>query len=120
MYVFQVQLSTSGRWFYADYATFSIDSEYNNYTLRLSGYSGDAGDSLGLGHYGASFSTLDADNDRASSHHCAKDYQAGWWFNVCLHACLTCRYAEDFKWIYLSSWQSHGPIRAARMMIKSK
>ena len=38
--------STSGRWFYADYANFSLDSEDNKYAIRLSGFSGNAGDSL--------------------------------------------------------------------------
>ena len=45
-YVLQVQLNTTGIWYYADYATFSLDSEENKYAIRVSGFSGNAGDSL--------------------------------------------------------------------------
>ena len=127
-YCLQVQLSAIGGWYYADYANFSIDSESNNYTLRLSGFSGNATDSLtstsmsSTGNLdGMNFSTPDADNDR-SSDNCAQYNRGGWWFNDCFHACLTCHYNNKFYWFSLRHLSSDGIglLRAARMMIKSK
>src|SRR6218665_734320 len=121
-----MQLSRSGQWYYADYDTFSIDSESNKYTLHLSGYSGNAGDSLTNTSLRSSFfldgmyfSTFDNDNDRdVSNYNCAMSYGGGWWFNYCCQACLTCSYNSNaFRWI-LSSDRPY-TLRAARMMMKA-
>lgn|SRR6218665_481112 len=121
----KVQLDASGGWYYADYDTFYLDSEDNKYALRLSGYSGNAGDSLtntSLEFHGnMSFSTADQNNDRAKrrDYNCARRYEAGWWFNYCAEPCLTCPYGgNNFVWYHSDGWQSSGKLRAARMMIK--
>ncbi|XP_053386210.1 angiopoietin-1-like [Mercenaria mercenaria] len=55
---------------YAKYSKFKVGSESTNYTLEVSGYSGDAGDSLFKPsnnyriHNGMQFSTKDRDNDK--------------------------------------------------------
>lgn len=49
---------------YANYEMFRVKSEFEGYELQVSGYSGDAGDSLS-DHSGQKFSTLDVDNDDA-------------------------------------------------------
>jgi hypothetical protein len=122
----EVQLKTSGRWFYADYDNFSLDSVYDNATIHVSGYSGDAGDSLtntkvseGWFHDGMKFSTYDKDNDKSSSN-CAKNYNAGWWFNDCWMSCLTCEYGKNFAWVSLKHREKDGLLRAARMLIRKK
>lgn len=48
----------------ANYDLFKVKSEKEGYQLEVSGYSGDAGDSLST-HDGKKFSTYDADNDEA-------------------------------------------------------
>lgn len=123
----QVQINANGRWYYADYATFSLDSEANKYTIRLSGYCGNAGDSISNtsligGAYlnGNKFTTEDQDNDGSTSGNCGITWKAGWWFGDCYAGCLTCRYLIDFQWYIYDGWQTSGLLRAARMMIKIK
>ncbi|XP_062385188.1 microfibril-associated glycoprotein 4-like [Sardina pilchardus] len=70
---------------YAQYLSFSIDSEDDGYALRLSGHiNGGAGDSLSYVN-GRKFSTYDKDQDISSSN-CADLYDGGFWFNNCLYA----------------------------------
>src|SRR6218665_664268 len=123
-YFSQVQHNETGRWYYTEYANFSIDSESNKYALRLSGgFSGNAGDSLtniqagyGAYHGGMSFSTFDADNDK-SAINCAKRLGGGWWFNDCYNSCLSC-IQNNYLWYRLdpSSSSPRRP-REARMMM---
>src|SRR6218665_34011 len=115
----QVQL-VDGQVLYADYATFSLDCEANKYAIHVTGFSGNAGDALSnttvganWNHNGMSFSTPDADNDKASNN-CAEKYSAGWWFNNCWYSCLTCKYGGGgFLWYTKST------LPRARVMIKN-
>ncbi|KAL2086386.1 hypothetical protein ACEWY4_017445 [Coilia grayii] len=67
---------------YAQYPSFSIDSEDDGYKLHLSGYvDGGAGDSLSYVN-GYKFSTYDKDQDGSSSN-CADTYHGGFWFYSC-------------------------------------
>jgi len=106
----EIQEWSTNLWHSAEYWTFKIGDELNDkYRLEVSGYSGDAGDSLqyegdwngdGLfGHYyhnGMKFSTYDQDNDEYDYYNCA-DYRGGWWYNECYWACLTCD-SHDNEW----------------------
>ncbi|XP_066296744.1 angiopoietin-related protein 7-like [Branchiostoma lanceolatum] len=66
---------------FAEYSTFRVSGESDGYRLYISGFSGNAGDSLD--NNGGRFSTLDRDND-VSSVHCSQQYgQGGWWFRSC-------------------------------------
>jgi len=99
----EVQFTNDLLWLSAEYWSFKIGDELNaKYRLEVSGYSGDAGDSLqyegdwnGNGNFGSyyhngmKFNTIDQDNDRYTSN-CASVRGGGWWYNACLHACLTC------------------------------
>ncbi|XP_076805269.1 microfibril-associated glycoprotein 4-like [Clavelina lepadiformis] len=89
---------------YADYSSFSIESAENLYRLRVSGYSGNAGDSLAY-HNGHPFSTEDSDND-SSGGNCAtrRGGSQGWWFNNCSHSRL------NGVWMRQSSGSYHGII----------
>lgn len=125
----QMQLYTSGEWFYADYSTFYLDAETKHYAIHLNGFSGVAGDSLTnktispeLNHNGMSFSTTDADYDGGNDNTpCARTYSGGWWFNDCGWCCFTCAYSGQslMGWYSLAHLEPEGMLRAARMMITS-
>ncbi len=66
---------------YAVYSDFTIGSPGASYPLRVSGYSGTAGDSLSF-HSGSPFSTYDADHD-ASGSNCAVTFKGAWWYVAC-------------------------------------
>ncbi|XP_037073503.1 ficolin-2-like [Pollicipes pollicipes] len=67
---------------HAQYGSFSIADEADQYRLQLSAYSGDAGDSLTY-HSNQQFSTRDRDNDDGAGHHCAALYTGAWWYRAC-------------------------------------
>ncbi|KAI8510370.1 hypothetical protein Bbelb_112860 [Branchiostoma belcheri] len=76
---------------FAEYNTFRVGNAEHNYRLEVSGYQGNAGDSMTINN-GMSFSTIDKDNDvlRGScSQHRGK---GGWWFRACGSALLNGRY----------------------------
>ena len=123
-----MQQKTTELWFSAEYWLFQIGDEYwsfkigdernDKYRLEVSGYSGDAGDSLQyegdwngnerLGEYyhnGMKFSTFDQDNDLSIAN-CAYHVLGGWWHNSCFYACLTCRQSN-------TSWKTLQPFEEA-------
>lgn len=72
--------------------TVRVGPELEGYALHVSGYTGDAGDSLldasaRLTHNGMKFSTFDRDNDKGEGN-CAEAYGGGWWYNSCQKANL--------------------------------
>jgi len=82
-------------------------SEQSNYTLRVSGYSGNAGyDALSY-HDGMMFTTYDRDNDPYTdsryNNNCAVYYGGGFWYK----RCVLCRVngargvPGDFAWVGL-------------------
>uniref|UniRef100_A0A8C1ZTC4 Tenascin n=1 Tax=Cyprinus carpio TaxID=7962 RepID=A0A8C1ZTC4_CYPCA len=71
---------------YAHYSSFSIDNAKKHYTIRVSGYSGTAGDSLTY-HNGRPFSTRDRDPQPFITR-CAMSYRGGWWYKNCHEANL--------------------------------
>ena len=76
---------------YAQYDRFRVASEEKNFRLHISGYHGDAGDSLTTyyhSHDGMAFSTFDRDNDMRLYDNCAEYYGGGWWFNDCFESHL--------------------------------
>ena len=81
---------------YAEYDTFTVDDVINHYRLHVSGYRGDAGDSMSY-HDNMAFSTEDVDND-LHTRHCAAENKGGWWFNSC--------YSSALNGIYHTAWYS--------------
>ena len=72
--------SNTRNWYWAEYSTFRVLTEADNYKLQVSGYSGNAGyDALSY-HNGMMFTTYDRDNDPAPSN-CALIADAGFWYN---------------------------------------
>ncbi|XP_062571874.1 fibrinogen-like protein 1 [Saccostrea cucullata] len=82
---------------WAEYSKFSVEDHSNQYTLRVSGYTGTAGDSLTY-HNGMKFSTEDTDND-LNMRNCAAENRAGWWFNSC--------YLSNLNGVYHKGWYTH-------------
>ncbi|XP_078357384.1 microfibril-associated glycoprotein 4-like [Oculina patagonica] len=78
---------------YANYAVFKIDGRSTQYSLRVDGYSGTAGDSLSSAN-GMGFSTKDSDHDGNDTANCAEVSKAGWWFSNCYQALLTGPYSH--------------------------
>jgi ficolin len=70
---------------FAEYSTFKVNGESDEYRLSVSGYNGNCADSFS-NHNGWKFSTFDNDNDETSSGNCAVDYNGAWWYRAC-HAC---------------------------------
>ena len=63
---------------YARYSKFSVGPESTNFTLNVSGYSGNAGDSLSY-HNHRTFST----KDYGTAMDCALAYKGAWWYYNC-------------------------------------
>ncbi|XP_025102269.1 ficolin-1-B-like [Pomacea canaliculata] len=83
----------NGESHYAEYSSFSVGGPETNYRLTVSGYSGNAGDSM-ENHNSMSFSTYDRDNDK-DSYNCATRHQGAWWFNFCGNSNLNGLYKAD-------------------------
>ena len=109
------------------YWSFQIGDGLNDkHRLEVSGYSGDAGDSLqyesdwlGNGqfgfyyHNGMQFSTFDQDNDNNGGS-CASVRAGGWWYNNCYFACLMCDSSNN-QWVSMPGGYY---VVNSRMMIK--
>ncbi|XP_037785778.1 techylectin-5B-like [Penaeus monodon] len=73
------------RW--AKYSQFLVKSKASNYELRISGYSGNAGDAMSY-HNAMVFTTKDSPVHSV----CPEKHQGAWWYNNCLHANLNGQY----------------------------
>ncbi|XP_019623488.1 PREDICTED: ficolin-2-like [Branchiostoma belcheri] len=82
---------------YAEYDTFRVAGESDQYRLTVSGYSGPVARDGMKYNNGQKFSTKDRDND-ASSLHCSQRYgQGGWWWfgSGCGYSYLNGRYLRN-------------------------
>jgi hypothetical protein len=115
----EIQRSSSADWFFAEYSSFSVSSESTNFILRVSGYSGNAGDALAgstsVGNaQGMMFSTYDRDNDQQSGGNCADNpNHGGWWWNYCSWSNINMNFAGSWTVEHKGS-----DVIVARMMIK--
>ncbi|XP_048849910.1 tenascin isoform X2 [Brienomyrus brachyistius] len=82
----RVDLRSGSEAAYARYSSFSIDSARRHYAIKVSGYSGTAGDSMKY-HNGRPFSTRDRDPYPFITR-CAMSYRGGWWYKNCHEANL--------------------------------
>ena len=108
---------------FAKYSSFSVGPSHDQYRLNVSGYSGDANDSL-INHHGFRFSAWNADHEN-SSKHCAQVYIGAWWFHDCFSSHLNGEYIPDgispdhYYGIIWYNWKgSDTSLKAAKMMIK--
>ncbi|XP_048751141.2 ficolin-2-like [Ostrea edulis] len=71
---------------FAKYSSVKVSNESSNYTVEVSGYSGNIGDCFTVANEGKiqnmQFTTYDVDND-GSAANCAVVFKGGWWYNDC-------------------------------------
>ncbi|RUS81217.1 hypothetical protein EGW08_011011 [Elysia chlorotica] len=83
----RIDMTVDGQSVFAQYTSFRIEDETDNYRLRLGSYSGTVGEKthdFGLSyHDNSQFSTYDKDNDKNSAN-CAVLYPGGWWYKSCI------------------------------------
>ncbi|KAJ8377948.1 hypothetical protein AAFF_G00250110 [Aldrovandia affinis] len=82
----RVDLRAGAESAYAYYSFFYVEGHRRHYALRVSGYSGTAGDSMRY-HNGRPFSTRDKDPNPFITR-CATSYRGGWWYKNCHEANL--------------------------------
>ena len=95
---------------HANYSTFQVLDSSRKYQLNITGYSGNAGDSL-IYNSGMKFSTYDQDNDQSGGQ-CAVWYKGGWWYKACHYANPNGKYlsgttsvdAESVIWHSWKGW----------------
>jgi len=118
---FDLQSRSSSYWYHAEYSTFIVLTEADNYTLQVAGYSGNAGeDAFGYGHNGRIFSTYDRDNDRSPSENCAARSGGGFWHSNCYWRGVNgVRNNDgwDFEWAGLHGGKA---LRSSRMWLQCK
>lgn len=98
--------------FYADYTTFRLEDEAQDFSLVVDGFSGNIStDSLAAKHHGSPFSTYDRDNDLWEDGNCAVSNGGGWWFNRCYLTTFTApfptsadRSAKTIRWHNDKEW----------------
>ncbi|XP_063915242.1 microfibril-associated glycoprotein 4-like [Zophobas morio] len=82
---------------YAHYKVFVVGSENEGYVLKaVSGYSGDAGDSM-YWYSGMKFTTQDKDQDMRNNSNCAIDEHGAWWYNQCTRSNPTAMYLKKAR-----------------------
>ena len=107
---------------YATYSTFKVGNAVTKYTMFVSGYGGNAGDSLSS-HNRMKFSTKDQDNDRVGGN-CAVSYSGAWWYFHCHHSNLNGlyligshkSYANGVNWYHFK--RHHYSLKTTEMKVK--
>merc|ERR1719481_2191711 len=126
-YILRVELEAhNGTSTFAQYAHFSVDGEQDDFRMWVSGYSGNASDSLSA-HNGYKFSTVDRTNDEAPKCcPCAPAYGGGWWFYSCFESNLNGEYFTDpvdngyYRGIIWELWLGDYSLQSARMMVRPR
>ncbi|CAL4064709.1 unnamed protein product [Meganyctiphanes norvegica] len=109
---------------WAHYDHFVVHSEATRYTLEVSGYTGNAGDSFTY-QSGEKFTTIDVDNDQAEAN-CAYKFGGAWWHKSCHESNLNGRYlrgthisyADGIEW---KTWHGYNySLKGTTMMIRPR
>jgi len=114
---FDLQSRINNKWYYAEYSTFRVLTEADNYRLQVAGYLGNAGYDAFGNHDGLMFSTYDHDNDLWSLH-CAAQYGGGFWYIDCSYCNVNgARSTGYFSWRYLPGGDY---LQTSRMWLQCK
>ncbi|XP_071056995.1 fibrinogen-like protein 1 [Onthophagus taurus] len=104
---------------WAEYDSFKIGNEDENYQLKIGDYSGTAGDYLSR-HNNKNFSTFDKNNDVSCTRYIKK---TGWWFCECNDNNLNGFYYKEQSMrqdgVHWTRWKAVS-LRKAKMMVKPK
>jgi len=110
-----LQSRNNSRWYYAEYSTFIVQPESDNYRLEVSGYSGNTGHDAFSWQNDMMFTTVDRDNDLLSSMNCAAQRGGGNWYKTCCSCCVNSYYL--FMWTGLhGGWY----LQSSRMWLQCK
>jgi len=115
---FDLQSLDNGQWYWAEYTTFIVTSESNNYTLTVGGFTGNVySDAFGY-HNGSQFTTKDRDNDDLGGN-CALHNGGGFWNHKCGQASVTARrgVGDGFSWYFLTDNPSYYQLQTSRMWL---
>ena len=115
---FELLSSHNGNWYYAEYSTFRVLTEADNYSLQVAGYSGNARNALAYQN-GTMFSTHDRDNDQLMLNHCAQLRGGGFWYNGCAYCSVNGNrfMGYDFYWYGLPGGRE---LQTSRMWLQCK
>jgi len=117
---FDLQQNGTGNWYYAEYSTFRVLSEADNYKLQAGGFSGNASyDSFSQHHNGAQFTTFDRDNDLWSSNNCAESLGYGFWYYNC-NWCGVNGASSSPVGFYWTALPGDGSLQLSRMWLECK
>ncbi|ESN94008.1 hypothetical protein HELRODRAFT_144776, partial [Helobdella robusta] len=99
-YRLRFEVLIRGVWYSDEYDHFKVCTEFEKYSLNVSGYRGDKCDVLNspnpiLVQNGMNFSTPDQDNDLHETFHCALDNLSGNWYNHCYYQRLNNFYGSS-------------------------
>ncbi|XP_060079383.1 angiopoietin-related protein 7-like [Ylistrum balloti] len=119
-----VLMSWLGDTGHAQYSTFKVEDETEDYRLTVSGFSGNVTYDGMATHHGMKFSTFNRDNDQFASN-CAELYKGGWWYNHCYDSNLNGgsyinsvneRSIPVWKWFYEDI--HYTPMMKTKMLLK--
>ena len=119
---FDLQQYDTGNWYYAEYSTFIVLSEADNYTLLVAGFSGNvSSDAFGLHHNGENFTTIDRDNDQSPAN-CAGLAGGGFWYSWGCGWCLVnaARSTGSFYWSGQHGGAGYLYLQYSRMWLQCK
>ncbi|CAC5387750.1 Fibrinogen-like protein A,Ryncolin-4,Angiopoietin-related protein 7,Ficolin-3,Ficolin-1-B,Techylectin-5A,Ficolin-2,Ryncolin-1,Tenascin-R,Fibrinogen-like protein 1,Angiopoietin-related protein 4,Angiopoietin-1,Fibrinogen C domain-containing protein 1-A,Ryncolin-3,Tenascin,Techylectin-like protein,Fibrinogen C domain-containing protein 1,Ryncolin-2,Techylectin-5B,Angiopoietin-related protein 2,Angiopoietin-2,Microfibril-associated glycoprotein 4,Ficolin-1-A,Ficolin-1,Fibrinogen C domain-containing protein 1- len=108
---------------YVQYNTFTVGDSMSGYVLKISGFSGNTGDSLSYQN-GMKFTTYDRANDKLSTNNCATKYKGAWWFGSCHISHLNGAYlkgphSSNARGIVWKHWKGfYYSLKSTRMMIQ--
>lgn len=108
----------AGEWAYAAYTKFMIGGPSTSFILNVSGFYGNASDSLDHQN-GMKFTTYDRDNDEKDGSNCAVSFKGAWWHRGCHFSNLNGQYGIDSaRGIIWYHWRgyAHSLVRAQMMV----
>ena len=113
--------NNTSNWYWAEYSTFRVLTEADNYRLQVSGYSGNAGRDALSYHNGMMFTTYDRDNDQSSSN-CAIILVGGFWYNYCAYCSVNGFFNKHrlYYYFYWSGLPGGNELQSSRMWLKCK
>jgi len=114
---FDLQSRSNSNWYYAEYSTFIVLSEAENYRLQVAGHSGNVGNAFHY-HNGMMFTTYDRDNDQSLSNQ-AVLYGGGFWYKTTVYCAVNAAHS-NFSWYRLFAANARYSLQSSRMWLQCK
>jgi len=112
--------SNPGNWYNAEYSTFRVLPETDNYRVVVTDFSGNATDAFAWYHNGMMFTTHDRDNDPHSGN-CATVTRGGFWHNTCFRCGVTVSNTRPAPWRFIWHRLPGGwDLQTSRMWLECK